>query len=425
MKSIAINALTYTLFACTLIVAISWQCLHAQPVASFDIDQFLAEIRSSKAADRIAAIDRLGVASGIHSRSMFVVGPGTGSLTREQLDRLLIEVAGRLSDADAEVRQRAIAVLNGHGAHDDAKRVLVIKLLDKDPDEMVRVRAAMYCSRLGWPAAVIPLLGAIDDPSPQASSRAIRGLHGLGRSEFVLDDEIALSKTLLRHLGGPASNARYQSSARYQSARLLLAAMPDWYSRVTGKPEVKQVLSVWKKHQAELQRCMEGADAKTGVFIAAALLRMDAKHQRAIDYLRREIATVKSEYQNNGFGLGESFPLLGDDAKQLVPAAIAHATYPGSWAVPGFYGRQHLRQLGSVAVPFIVKELANAESPDADKALPRGDTLGFLSLLYLMGKDAEIDGNDVTAALPAVERLTKSADEATQKAAFSALDAIK
>jgi hypothetical protein len=42
-----------------------------------------------------------------------------------------------------------------------------------------------------------------------------------------------------------------------------------------------------------------------------------------------------------------------------------------------------------------------------------------------MGKDAKIDGYDVKAALPVVERLTKSADEATKKAALSALDAIK
>jgi hypothetical protein len=350
---------------------------------------------------------------------MFSVPGATRSLTREQLDRVLNEVAQCLSDADDEVRQRAIAVLNGHDARDEAKRVLVIELLDKDPDEIVRVRAARYCSRLGWPAAVVPLLNAIDDPSAPVRGEAIRGLHGLRRDEFSLEDEIAVSKILLKHLGGPASNARYQS------ARLLLAAMPGWYSRVTDKPEGKQVLAVWNKHQTELQRSMEGADAKTGVFIAAALLRMDANRKSAVDYLHREIATLKSEYWNNGFDLGESFPLLGDDAKQLVPVAIAHAKYPGSWALPNRYGRQHLRQLGPVAVPFIVKELANAESPDEDKALPRGDTIGFLSLLYLMGKDAKIDGTDVKAALPVVERLSKSSHERTQKAALSALDAIK
>ena len=99
--------------------------MHAQPVAPFDIAQFLAEVRSAKAADRIAAIDRLGVASGIRYRPMFSVPGATRSLTREQLDRLLNEVAKCLSDADNEVRQRAIAVLNGHDARDEAKRVLV------------------------------------------------------------------------------------------------------------------------------------------------------------------------------------------------------------------------------------------------------------------------------------------------------------
>ena len=111
--------------------------------------------------------------------------------------------------------------------------------------------------------------------------------------------------------------------------------------------------------------------------------------------------------------------------KQLAPAVIAHATYPGSWALPGFYGRQHLRQLGPAAIPFIVEELTNAEVPDDETALPRGDTIGFLSLLRLMGKDEKINGYDVSTALPAVDRLTKSTDEATRAAALSALESIK
>jgi hypothetical protein len=58
-------------------------------------------------------------------------------------------------------------------------------------------------------------------------------------------------------------------------------------------------------------------------------------------------------------------------------------------------------------------------------ALPRGDAVGFSSLLYLVGRDAKLDGTDVKAALPVVERLSKSSHERTQKAALTASDAIK
>ena len=193
-------------------------------------------------------------------------------------------------------------------------------------------------------------------------------------------------------------------------------------------PDAKELLLLWKPHARTLEQYLDRDDPRAGVFIAASILRLDNQHAGALAYVRREMETLKDEYENHAFALSSSFPLLGDDAKRLVPIAIRHAKYEGAWAVPGQCGRADLEDMGTIAVPFIVQEISNSESSLQNKDFTlegegwyRGNVLRFLSQLEIMAANAKFTGTDLSSATPLVKRLTESADQEIKKAAESTL----
>ena len=276
----------------------------------------------------------------------------------------------------------------------------------------------------GWPKFIAPLLQSLDDDDPEFVRKVAYVVSRLHRREYVREDEATAARTLMAYLN------HEHATTRYHAARVLLRAIP------TGRlgylsPEAKELLLLWKPHAQRLEQYLDPDDPRAGVFIAASILRLDNRHDVALAYLRRQLQTLKDEYENNGFELSSSFPLLGDDAKQLVAIAIRHAKYDGAWAVPSMCGRTDLEDMGTIAVPFIVKEISQSESSLQSKDFRLesegwhcGNVLNFLSLLRLMALNAKFTGTDLTSATPIVKRLTKSSNQKIKEAAQSTLEAF-
>ena len=277
----------------------------------------------------------------------------------------------------------------------------------------------------GWPKLIGPLLQSLDDEDTEFAGRVARVLDRVGRRDIVPEDELTAARTILAYLDH--ENAK----TRYHAARIFLRAIPAGRLNYHS-PEAESLLTLWKPHAHTLEQHLDRNEPRTDVYIAAALLRLSKEHANALACLRQEMETVKEEYDNFGFELSSSFPLLGVDAKPLVPIAIRHTQYGGSWADPNSYGRRDLEDMGTIAVPFIAKEIAQSESSllNKDESLEsepwhRSNVLRFLSLLELMALNAKFTGTDVSAATPVVTRLAKSDDPKIQQAAQSTLTAFQ